>query len=134
LDAEEEGQELAGNNVAAQKESAWAVGEPCQMFGGKNGVTYFTYFVERIWVGDFEIKNVGDLAGYTRVTGNLSVIHTDLVDRLQRDFSSECRRLHPGKKIILVAQDPVIGQVASCLPHHPDGSAVGGFTMQGFED
>jgi hypothetical protein len=79
-DAEEEGQEFEGKNGANQKESAWAAGEPGQEFEGKNRATYFCYVVviERIWEGDFEIQRVDDLAGYTGITGSLTIRETNL--------------------------------------------------------
>jgi hypothetical protein len=78
--AHAEVQKVDGTGMIIQRESAWAAGEEGQGFEGKNWATYFCYVVviERIWEGDFEIQRVDDLAGYTGITGSLTIRETNL--------------------------------------------------------
>ncbi len=64
--------------------SAWASGERGHVFEWWTRTPYLTYDIERIWEGDFTVHTAGDLEGYTRVTGKLSIsgVDTDNVDWL----------------------------------------------------
>ena len=47
------------------------------------------------------------------------------------DFGGECRLLADFEQGMLLANGAVLGHVASCLAHEPDGSAVDGLGLAG---